>query len=444
MMKKLPHLSLAALVSGGVALLGAHSLPAFADGSQTGPFGFQPIPQSANASTWDQNQPFVIPEGFSQSVVSDENNLNIYAPGIDDWHDMNTVNENGKFAGRYLYRTHEVRCGAPWAPFPDCTTYPGGAVSVVDLQTGSTSILAQDPSYQALDGIRWTPWGSLLFAEEVTGGRLFEIVFNTHDLTSGTVIDRPAVGRLAHEGIAIDGAGAVYVVDEWRGLTSECPDGSLPCGGGVYKFVPSKHGDLSAGELFVLGVEGGENNTGQGTWLGPIDPENARQAGSEAGGASYQRPEDLEIIGNVLYVAVTEGPLDEAGDEIFEGRVLAIDLGSLRVTNFVMPGINAPVEKGKPGEAGFQTGMDSVDNLAATPDGKLMIVEDNLPSDIWVADKDHNGDGVADNVWLFASLADPEAEATGIYFGRDPKTLFVNIQHSVNDDGDGTWAITRD
>ena len=443
MMKKLPQLSLAALVSGGLALLGTHSLPVLAHGSQTGPFGFVPIPQSADAATWDERQPFVIPEGFSQSVVSDENNLNIYADGIDDWHDMNTVNENGKFAGRYLYRTHEVRCGAPWAPFPDCTGYPGGAVSVVDLDTGATSILAQDPSYQALDGIRWTPWGSVLFAEETTGGRLLEIVVNKQDLTTGTVIDRPAVGRLAHEGIAIDDAGAVYVVDEWRGLTTECPDGSLPCGGGVYKFVPSTYGDLAAGQLFVLGVEGGEHNTGQGKWLGPIDPENARQAGSEAGGASYQRPEDLEIIDNVLYVAVTEGPLDEAGDEIYEGRVLAINLDTLKVTNFVKPGVNAPVEKGKPGAEGFQTGMDSVDNLAATADGKLMIVEDNLPSDIWVADKDHNGDGLADNVWLFASLADPEAEATGIYFGRDPKTLFVNIQHSANADGDGTWAITK-
>lgn len=444
MMKKLPGLTLAALVSSSVAVLATHTAPAVADGSETGPFGFQPIPQSADASTWDETRPFVIPEGFSQSVVSDESNLNIYDDGIDDWNDMNTVNENGKFAGRYLYRTHEVRCGAPWAPFPDCATYPGGAVSVVDLRTGAANVLAQDPSYQALDGIRWTPWGSLLFAEETTGGRLFEILLNQQDLTSGTVIDRPAVGRLAHEGIAIDNAGAVYVVDEWRGLTAECPDGTLPCGGGIYKFVPANYGDLSTGELFVLGVEGGEYNTGQGQWLGPIDPEKARQAGSEAGGASYQRPEDLEIIDNVLYVAVTEGPRDEAGDEIFEGRVLAVDLNSLKVTNFVMPGVNAPVEKGKPGQEGFQTGMDSVDNLATTPDGKLMIVEDNLPSDIWVADTDHDGDGVSDNVWLFGSLADPEAEATGIYFGKDPKTLFVNIQHSANEDGDGTWAITRD
>jgi secreted PhoX family phosphatase len=45
-------------------------------------------------------------------------------------------------------------------------------------------------------------------------------------------------------------------------------------------------------------------------------------------------------------------------------------------------------------------------------------------------------------VHLFASLRDPEAEGTGIYFGRDPHTLFVNVQHSAAN-RDGTWAITN-
>jgi len=117
--------------------------------------------------------------------------------------------------------------------------------------------------------------------------------------------------------------------------------------------------------------------------------------------------------------------------------VLAIDLGSLEVSDFVYPGRNVPVE------ANGATGFDNPDNLAQTPDGKLIIVEDNVPSDIWIADKDRDGDGAADNVWLFASLTDPSAEGTGIYFGKDPKTMFVNVQHSAIDDGDATWAITR-
>ena len=66
-----------------------------------------------------------------------------------------------------------------------------------------------------------------------------------------------------------------------------------------------------------------------------------------------------------------------------------------------------------------------------------------MPSDIWFAGKDHDEDGGADTTWLFASLSDPGAEGTGIYFGKDPKTLFVNVQHSAADDGDATWAITK-
>jgi len=58
-----------------------------------------------------------------------------------------------------------------------------------------------------------------------------------------------------------------------------------------------------------------------------------------------------------------------------------------------------------------------------------------------VAGRDRNRDGVAHRVRLFASLKDPEAEGSGIYFGKDPRTLFVNIQHPAKALADGTWAI---
>ena len=158
------------LIACAVAAALAVAANAHAEHSTTGPFGFEPIAQSANSADWDPTAPWLIPEGFTQSVVSDETDLNIYDGGRDDWNDMNTVNETGRHAGRYLYRTHELR-------LPDSLP-EGGTVSVVDLKTGEAKILAQDPSYDALDGIRWTPWGTVLFAEEVDDGRLFEIVLN--------------------------------------------------------------------------------------------------------------------------------------------------------------------------------------------------------------------------------------------------------------------------
>jgi secreted PhoX family phosphatase len=304
-----------------------------------------------------------------------------------------------------------------------------------------------------LDGIRWTPWGTILFAEETYEGRLFEIVLDPNDLMSAVdVIDRPAVGRLAHEGIDLDAEGNIYVVDEHRGRTSGC-DGVVPCGGGVYKFVPDFMGDLSSGSLYVLKVNGADG-VGRGEWVGPIDPLHARESGSEFGGQSYQRPEDVEVIGNTLYVAITEGPRDtetnldtgelEFTSELYEGRVIAINLETMMVTNFVKPGVNVPVEIGKPGDDGFQTGFDSVDNLAEAPNGDLVMVEDNKPSDIWFASQETNEFGASKRVELFASLTDPDAEGTGIYFSPfDDDTLFVNIQHSAAEDGDATWAISR-
>lgn len=408
---------------------------------------FTPLALSANSAEWDATAPWKLPEGFTQEVVSDESDLNIYPDGLDDWNDMNVVNETGADAGRYMYRTHEVRLGDSADP---AINEAGGAVSVVDLQTGETKIIAQSPEYTALDGIDWTPWESVVFGEETSGGSFFEIILND-DMMSGTTVERPAVGYLAHEGMQFDDAGNLYIVDEHRGRTSGCTDSVtgeplIPCGGGIYKFVPTTAGDLSAGNLYVLGFpDTNRDGTGQGAWLGPIDPATAREAGTKAGGASYQRPEDLEIIDGVLYAAITEGPRDEYGKEYYEGRVISIDLETMNVANFAKAGLNAPVEIGKPGEDGHQTGMDSVDNLAKAPNGDLVIIEDNKPSDIWFASTQTDEYGASKSVKLFASLYDPSAEGTGIYFSpTDDRTLYVNVQHSEAQDGDGTWAITKE
>jgi hypothetical protein len=461
MKKSIIAASVAAAVS-GIAIISFSN--ADDNGNNSHFSRFKQLDESANRANFNAATPWKLPRGFSQRVVSDESDLNIYLQPTytdrsnatpeaqsNDWHDMNTVNETGHQAGRFMYRTHEVRNN----------NERGGTVSVVDLKTGESKLIAEDPSYNAIDGIVWTPWGTVLFAEETTNGRLFELVPDANDPSvAAAVIDRPAVGRLAHEGIEVDHAGNVYVVDEYRGRTESRESrgntcgGLVSCGGGIYKFIPSFPGDLSDGELYVLKVNGADG-VGQGEWLGPIDPLNARAAGSLAGGQSYQRPEDIEVIDNVLYVAITEGPRDVETDldtgalafqsELYEGRVIAINLDTLEVVDFVKPGVNVPREIGRPGDEGHQTGFDSVDNLAKAPDGSLVMIEDNVPSDIWFASTRKLNDlGASKKVKLFASLTDPSAEGTGIYFSpMDPHTLYVNIQHSSVDDGDGTWAITR-
>ncbi|MFE9171861.1 alkaline phosphatase PhoX [Streptomyces kebangsaanensis] len=383
-----------------------------------GPMAFEPIKGSAyDQVTPDWSEPLVAPEGFTQKLVADETVLDIYGGTTDDLTDMNTVNETGPQAGRYLYRTHEVGSN--------------GSLSVVDLKTGETKVIAQRADWSRLDGLRWTPWGTLLFAEETNGGRLFEAFLDSEDPTKITRIEeRRKAGILRHEGIEALADGTVFVIDELNG-------------GSIYKFVPTKRGDLSDGRLYALkikGLSGAEQKWNSATydkkvgafeWVA-LDMDkvvvDADAASNAVNATEFGRPEDVEVIGDTLYVANTS-----------EDRVVAVDLNKNVLTSFVEAGKNVPVEN-----AGAKvTGFNSPDNLAQGPDGRLWIVEDNYLSDIYVAGKDNDKDGTADKVELFGSLKDPGAEISGIYFGKDPKSLFFNVQHPDKPKADGTWKITR-
>lgn len=403
-----------------------------------GPMGFQPIAGSAYGELSDDwGEPFVVPAGFRQTKLSDETDLDIY-PGRDDLDDMNTVNETGRRAGCYLYRTHEVDSG--------------GGVSVVDLcgdRGQRVLVQATDggpvtpgalpfgPSGRDLDGIVWTPWGTILFAEEDPLGRIYEIRLDPRDpMVASAVLDRANVGLTCHEGLEVGPDGSLYFINEQDG-------------GSIFRFVPERRGDLSGGTLSALRVRGLADpgypgpdwtvspRTGDFEWVeitatpdptGGCFDSGIQPAATAAGAAQYGRPEDVELIGQTLYVANTS-----------EERVLAIALAEQTVETFVAAGLNVPFEDAGAGVTGFN----NPDNLADGPDGRLWIVEDNVPSDIWVATADQDNDGAADLVDLFASLRDSGAEGTGIYFGPDPRTLLVNIQHARKPMADGTWTITR-
>jgi secreted PhoX family phosphatase len=309
---------------------------------------------------------------------------------------------------------------------------------VVDLKNGKTKVLVQRPDWEALDGIVWTPWNTILVGEETGAallpapeapnaqhGLVYEISLRNHTKIKSAVA-RPMIGSMAHEGIEVDGDGNVYVIDEFST-------------GSIYKFVPDSYGDLSSGDLYVLTLDvAAPDKTGPAHWV-KLDRNDvqvsARNAAAAAGATPYGRPEDMERIGNTLYVAITS-----------ENRVLAVTLGG-------KPMVSAFVDGGLPSyvaDKDFETAdttFEKVDNLASGPDGRLWIVEDNNPSDIWVADPDSDLDGASDKVRLFASFNDKvgghAAEGTGIYFGNDPHTLFVNVQHASNGN-DRTVAISRD
>jgi len=348
-------------------------------------------------------EPFIIPAGFTQTIFATE--AGDFAPvaGTGAGNpDMVTLNENGPQAGRYLYRTHEVGSN--------------GAVTVTDLETGVTTLVDQASHYEALDGIAWTPWGTLLFAEErivaslkdprvpnAVGGLLYE-----WDPRTGQSVPRPAFGARSHEGLRFDAQGNLYGISE----STQGVNGS----GGIYKFVADVRGDLSAGQLYVLKVLD-PSRTGPAVWV-PLD-----RAASEidsdataiaAGATGWGRPEDIEIntsTGNtaggagVLYVAVTS-----------EDLVLRIELKGEQalVSNYIQN----------------VSGFEDPDNLALDKRGNLWVAEDRSAGDIWMARLVSPGAAAASDVERFASLSDCSAEPTGIYFDRNGQTLWVHVQHA--------------
>src|SRR5258707_14919070 len=125
-------------------------LAAAKDGA-VGGFQFASLASSAVCTVGGSaTQPFVLPSGFTQTNIASE-------PDYGDVPDMNTVNENGQRAGRYLYQAHELGSN--------------GSVSVVDLLTGATKTIAQRADWEALDPTAWTPWGTLLIAEETNAAK---------------------------------------------------------------------------------------------------------------------------------------------------------------------------------------------------------------------------------------------------------------------------------
>jgi hypothetical protein len=401
----------------------------------SGQFKFTPLPASAACTNGgNPAQPFVLPAGYAQTIIAGEGD----GGTIDLW-DMNTQNETGPAAGRFLYRAHE--------------TLNNGEVSVTDLETGVTRVLAQRSDWERLDGIAWTPWGTILTAEETdiallkdplvpdaVAGLVYEL-----DPVTGAARPLPAVGSRSHEGLRFDSQGNLYGITETSRVDNS-PFQEGP-GGFIYKFTPDRRGDLSSGQLYALKItQPTGDRTGEAIWV-PL-PRAAVRIDSDAaaaavGATGWDRPEDVEIAtstgnnrggGNILYVAVTD-----------EARVLGIDLrepagGSEHATAFVYDYVRDP------GNA--PASFDNPDNLALDKAGNLYITEDPpgnpVGADIWVAPPSRGGPHQPSQpIVRFASLTDCAAEPTGIYFDKQGWALYVNAQHRGGDGRDLAVRIER-
>jgi hypothetical protein len=376
---------------------------------------FQPLTASATCEAppaaiadFTTYQPFVLPQGYQQRILADEvSGFQPVAGTGANLPDMNTLNETGAQAGRYLYRTHEVGSN--------------GAVTRYDVWTGEISLVDRQPHYERLDGIVWSPWGTLLFAEETitaglpdprvpgaVGGLVYEWDPATHASRP-----LPAVGPRSHEGLRFDAQGNLY------GISETNPNGTTQSGA-IFKFVPDRRGDLGSGQLYALKVLDPATRTGEALWV-PLDRAQSRInsdiAAVQAGATGWGRPEDVEINTATGNVAGGAGVMFVAATS--EDLVLRIELRGDRafVSNFVQNGVNV-------------TGLDNPDNLAIDNQGAVYIIEDNGPGDIWAVPGAGGPARVAGEVWRFASLSDCSAEPTGFYFSPDGRTAWLHVQHA--------------
>ncbi len=444
-------------IVGGLLLAGT---VAFADGTRFS--DFTPLAASATP-TADESMPITFgnPEFQQRSIADRQAQLTALKPNSGGW-DMNTLNQSGPRKGRYLF-----------------TVFEQGAAGVQrhDLRTGETdTIWISQGGHASFDPSFWTPWGTLIVAEEswctnVAGctsrnGRLFEFrnpttapaIFTPVTAFSNAGADfvhKNVIPRSSHEGIQFDDDGNMYFIDELDG-------------GNIYKYTPaarfsrvmSGRADyFAAGQTFVLRIGDGNtpNATGAYVWVpftnaagtalpgaltvtdvDGVTSVDARNTTNKAAfkGTDYMRPEDMQMQTvhgrQYLYVTTTS-----------THQTYRLDLTKQTISVFADRN-TIDLATGLP----VGTALANPDNLAADRDGNIYIVEDRnggIDDDIWFA-RDLNNDGdlldAGEGIGRWATNGTPGSEFSGLYF--DPlnkRRAWVNIQHPASGN-DRTIEIT--
>jgi uncharacterized protein DUF839 len=355
--------------------------------------------------------------------------------------------------------THLIACNEEGTGAPGLQRIRLSDGAVETILTGTNSC----------DPVRRTAWGTIIFGEEQADGWLLEMINPlattgvTFSRASGTIsggtgaaniVTRPAVGRLAFEGLALYPNGVLYYGDENRPATG------TP-GGAYFKFIPTtprttggnitdlSQSPLAAGTVYGLrlGKRSGNTdygqgtNTGLGTWIN-VDgaKSNLRTAASTNKLTGYYRPEDAEIDpgalaqGNVRFCANNTG---NEGDDHTWGETICVTDGTLvqATANTATPEVQYLVI----GTADFAM----MDNLAYEPGrGNWIIHEDgDGPSegrnnDLWSClDDGDDADTLSDGCVRVGTLNDLTAEWTGGIFDRFGDHFYVSVQHNASGHG---------
>ena len=331
------------------------------------------------------------------------------------------------------------------------------------------------------DGLRQTPWGTLLATENAPDGRVYELLdplqITGHWLAnrasgqireaidspvaSTQIVQRVSLPTMSWESLIALPSGVVIGSEELA------PGGLGPGsnGGSIFKFAPDQprtiqepivdlsESPLTSGRAFALQIScrsaGSEQfpefgqgcGIGNATWV-EIDPLRARSDADSKGATGYNLSEDLEL--DFLY----QGP----GVRFYwanSGRVAAGDRGEVLYAidpNPLGGGLRNDPRTGftyladPSQESGYAVAIvqrfflgrkrfHSLDSLALQPSsGNLFIVEDAQFGEIFVCltdgeDRDLQTDGCV----RVLSIVDPEAEPTGIVFESSGEAFYYIV-----------------
>ena len=330
------------------------------------------------------------------------------------------------------------------------------SIQRIDINSGKVETIVR--GMHGCDGIRRTPWGTILATEERPDGHAYElldplVVTNIVliDRKSGKnsdsthFVQRDALPTMAWEGLIVLGSGVVIGGDELRPGSTASGDN----GGSIYKFIPEnspgekkidtlKESPLVSGNVYALRVDcqaqshrsfpqfGQGCEVGNATWVS-VSAENARRDANQMKATGYYRPEDLEkdplYTGEGVRFCWTNTGNKSAAHygEVMcavDNRPLTADTkqASVQVLRFI---------EGDPH-------FNSVDNLAFQPGtGNLYVLEDDTHGEIYAClpdgqDRDLKSDGCV----RVLTVLDPSAEPTGLAFSADGKSAYLSIQHS--------------
>ena len=353
--------------------------------------------------------------------------------------------------------THLIACNEGGATEPGLQRIRLSDGAVETIVTGTADC----------DPVKRTAWGTIVFGEEGSPGWLMELINpltttgvtfnrNTGVFSGGAgaanLTVRPAVGRLAFEGLAFLPNGVLYYGDENRPLNG------AP-GGAYFKFIPTtpangpianlSQSPLAAGKVYGLRLGkrnnadyGQGSNTGLGNWIAiaPALIADLRGAAATLKLTGYYRPEDLETDPAALSEGVVRFCGNNTGNEAQDrnwGETICVTDGTVAesLANTGTPEVQYLVI-GTPDFA-------MMDNLAYQPGrGNWIIHEDGdgpavgRNNDLWsCVDDGDDADSLSDGCARIGTLNDLTAEWTGGVFDASGTHFYVSVQHNISGHG---------